>query len=318
MKRASRLIVFLFAIAISGACAINAAAQSDAPGTSSPFSGTPALSVTQASKPASSSPVENFIDNWLAMVTRIQSEQPVFITPIVTVTPRLEQEFRYDQFWQGNQHGIATDNFGGGKGIELIPYQNIEVILGIPAWIAHNGTPQQAHGDKKPDTDGWADETFLIKYRIVSADAEHGNYIVTAFMGFSAPTGDDGNSSRHGIFTPTIAMAKGFGDFDVQTTAGISLPDGGLQRLGMPLAWNTAFQYRIERYFWPEFEVNYTWWPNGEREGQTQVFLTPGLVIGRIPIHDRIGITAGLGYQVAVTDKPAYNHSVILTGRIPF
>jgi len=94
------------------------------------------------------------------------------------------------------------------------------------------------------NSDGWANETFLVKCRLLSANEEQGNYIVTAFMGFSAPTGDDSNSNRHGIFTPTIAAGKGFGNFDIQSTAGISLPDGGLQRLGMPLAWNTAFQYR--------------------------------------------------------------------------
>jgi hypothetical protein len=215
---------------------------------------------------------------------------------VVTVTPRLEEEFRYDQFWQAQPHGVATDNFGGGKGLELIPFQNVEVILGVPAWVAHNGTIQHATRTKKPATDGWADETFLIKYRILSANEENGDYIVTAFMGFGAPSGTAGNSNRHGIFTPTVALGKGFGDFDVQTTAGISLPDGGLQRLGMPLAWNTALQYRIFKIFWPEFEVSYTWWPNGEREGQTQVLLTPGLLIGRIPLHDRIGLTAGLGY----------------------
>lgn len=263
-------------------------------------------------------PIEDYFTNWFARVTQIQNEQPHWVTPLVTVTPRLEEEFRYDQFWQANPHGVATDNFGGGKGLELIPFQNTEVILGIPAWIAHNGTIQHPKGKEKPPSDGWADETFLIKYRLLSANEENGNYIVTAFMGFSAPTGDDGNSNRHGVFTPTIAAGKGFGDFDVQSTAGISLPDGGLQRLGMPLAWNTAFQYRVERYFWPEFEVNYTWWPNGEREGQTQVYLTPGLVIGRIPIHDRVGLTLGAGYQVAVTNHPQYHHAVVLSGRIPF
>lgn len=271
-----------------------------------------------ASNPSLASAVENYFLDWFPRVTRIQSEQPHWVTPLVTVTPRLEEEFRYDQFWQSMKHGVTTDNFGGGKGLELIPFQNVEIILGVPAWIAHNGTIQHAHGTKKPNSDGWADETFLVKYRILSANEESGNYILTAFMGFSAPTGDDGNSSRHGIFTPTIAAGKGFGNFDIQSTAGIALPDGGLQRLGMPLAWNTAFQYRIFRFFWPEFEVNYTYWPNGEREGETQVFLTPGLLIGRIPIHDRIGVTFGAGYQVAVTQHPAYNHAVIVSGRIPF
>jgi hypothetical protein len=81
---------------------------------------------------------------------------------------------------------------------------------------------------------------------------------------------------------------------------------------------NTAFQYRFFRYFWPEFEVNHTWWPNRNRAGLNQVFLTPGLPIGRIPIHERVGLTSGAGYQIAVTHQPTYNHAVIVTIRVPF
>ena len=260
----------------------------------------------------------DYFANWFPRVTKIQSEQPHWVTPLVTVTPRLEEELRYDQFWQANKLGAATDNFGGGKGLELIPFQNTEIILGIPAWIAHTG--HIVHGTpKKPvTTDGWADETFLVKYRILSANEEHGNYILTAFMGFSAPTGDDGNSAGHALFTPTIAGGKGFGDFDVQSTVGVTFPNGGEDRLGWPLAWNTAFQYRVFKYFWPEFETNYTWFAKGTRTGQSQLFLTPGILVGRIPIHDRIGMTIGTGFQVAVTTHPAYNHAVILSARIPF
>jgi hypothetical protein len=29
----------------------------------------------------------------------------------------------------------------------------------------------------------------------------------------------------------------------------------------------------------------------------------PGLIIGRIPIYERVGLTFGAGYQVAVTKK---------------
>jgi len=279
-----------------------------------------AQNVASGSAPSLAARVEDYFLDWFPRVTRIQSEQPRWVTPLVTATPRLEEEYRYDQFWQSQRHGVATDNFGGGKGLELIPFENVEIILGVPAWIEHNGTLRHANKKKKmePATDGWADETFLIKYRVASANEESGNYIVTGLLSLSAPTGDDGNSSRHGIFTPAIAFGKGFGDFDLQSTAGISLPDGGLQRLGMPVGWNTALQYHVFTFLWPEFEVNYTWWPNGEREGQTQVFLTPALMVGRIPIHDRIGLTLGAGYQIAVTRHPAYNHSVILSGRIPF
>ena len=34
--------------------------------------------------------------------------------------------------------------------------------------------------------------------------------------------------------------------------------------------------------------------------------------------NQRVGVTFGVGYQVAVTQEPAYNHNIILSGRIPF
>src|SRR5215469_3499602 len=262
--------------------------------------------------------IVQFVDDWQARATRIQSEQPRWVTPLVTVTPRLEQEFRYDQLWQANQNGRATDNFGGSKGLELIPFQNTEVILGVPPWIAHNGSIEEPTKKKKVPSDGWGDQTFLVKYRLLSANEETGNYIVTAFMGFSAPTGDDGNSAGHGLFTPTIAAGKGFGDFSVQSTLGVTFPSGGEDRLGWPMAWNTAFQYHVFKYFWPEVETNYTWFAKGERTGQNQLFLTPALLLGRFPIHGRLGLTFGAGYQVAVTKGRAYNNAVILSLRIPF
>jgi hypothetical protein len=271
-----------------------------------------------APAPRSANPIVEYFLDWFPRVSRIQSEQPHWATPLVTVSPRLLEQYRYDQFFQSQPHGTAIDNFGGSKGLELIPFQNTEVILGQPAWIAHNG--KLIHGTKNTvaPSDGWADETFLVKYRLLSANEEKGNYIMTAFMGFSAPTGDAANSNGHGIFTPTIAGGKGWGNFVVESTLGVSFPDGGEDRLGMPLAFNTAFQYNTLKYLWPEFEVNHTWWPNGERAGLNQVFLTPGLVVGQIPIHDRIGLAFGAGYQVAVTHQPTYNHSVILSGRVPF
>ena len=141
----------------------------------------------------------------------------------MTVTPRLEEEVRYDQLFQSSRNGLATDNFGGGKGMELIPFQNTEVIIGVPAFLKRN-MPR--------NTDGFADWPFLVKYRLLSANEEHGNYIVTAFMGFSVPTGSNVNGNGHALFTPTLAAGKGFGDFDVQSTVGVTFPNGGLGPAG--------------------------------------------------------------------------------------
>ena len=137
--------------------------------------------------------------------------------------------------------------------------------------------------------------------------------------GFSAPASDDGNSAGHGFFTPTtIAAGEGFGDFNVQSTLGITFPSGDDDRLGWPVVWNTAFQYHIFKYFWPEVETNYTWFAKGERTGQNQLFLTPTLLLGRFSIHGRLGLTFGAGFHVAVTKGRAYNHAVILSLRAPF
>jgi hypothetical protein len=65
-------------------------------------------------------------------------------------------------------------------------------------------------------------------------------------------------------------------------------------------------------------DVNYTYWPNGEHTGLNQVFLTPSFIIGRLPIWQRVGLTIGLGYQVAVSGKPTYNHNFIVSVRLPF
>jgi hypothetical protein len=255
------------------------------------------------------SAIEDYFINWFPRVTQIQSEQPHWVTPLVTVTPRLEEEYRYDQFFQSMRDGVWTNNFGGSKGVELIPFQNTEVIIGVPGYLNRN-MPKHS--------DGWADWPFLVKYRLLSANEENGNYIVTAFMGFTVPTGSNVNGNGHSLFTPTLAAGKGFGDFDAQSTVGVAFPSGGLDRLGMPLMWNTAFQYRVLKYFWPEFETNYTWQSYGMDTGHSTLYLTPGLLIGRIPIHDRIGLTFGGGVQVAVTNHRGYNHNVVLTARIPF
>ena len=59
-----------------------------------------------------------------------------------------------------------------------------------------------------------------FKYRLMSANEENGNYILTAFMGLSVPTGSEAFTENHYIVTPTIAFGKGWGDFDFQSTLG--------------------------------------------------------------------------------------------------
>lgn len=255
-------------------------------------------------------PRDGFVRSWLKRVAETQAEQPHWITPVVTVTPRLEQEYRYDISQQTQPNGtVILRNFGGSKGLELIPTERTEVIIGEPPFITRsvNGLP-----------DGYGDMSFLLKYRIFAANEERGNYIVTAFLGASVPTGSYTNGTRDATITPTMAAGKGWRSFDATTTLGAILPTGDTNFIGRQVVWNSAFQYRVMRKIWPEVEINSVFFSDGPNDGKKQSFLTPGLVLGKFPIWHRLSFTIGGGMQTAVTKFHTYNHKWILTVRFPF
>ena len=257
----------------------------------------------------------SFFSNWLANVSSTQEEQPHWMTPLVTVTPRLEQEYRFDYGHSDLPKGATLDNYGGGKGIEIIPSRNTEIIVGVPAYEVKD-IPH------KPNVSGLADENLLLKYRLLSANEEHGNYIVTAFLGTSLQTGGNAFTTNHTLVTPTIAAGKGWGDrqsgFDIQSTLGIAVPSGGLNTLGRPLTWNTALQGHVGK-FWPEIETSYTHWYDGALAGKSQMTVTYGATVGRFEIKDRVKAIVGVGYQIVQgTQVVNLNHATLATMRITF
>ena len=264
--------------------------------------------------------IVGYFENWFPRVEEAQATQPHWMTPLVTVTPRLEQEYRYDQYWEFRDNGSKLDISDAGKGLELIPTETNELLINPPAW-------QEKRAVAHPVA-GWLDDQFLVvKQRFISANEEQGNYILTGFLGITAPSGNTNFTNRAWIVTPTIAGGMGWGDFDIQATSGVAFPFRNQSTLGTSIATNVAFQYHLFEYFWPEFEVNHTYWADGnERGGKNQVLLTPGLILGRFVIHDRIKVIVGGGFQFAVSPKyvntseqtPAYNHSTILTARLTF
>src|ERR1700733_9153621 len=79
--------------------------------------------------------------SWLDMVSATQAAQPNWMTPLVPVTPRLEQELRADFYGQQNGtgsqgNGQHIDNYGGPGGfrVEFIPAYNVELIVAAPPY----------------------------------------------------------------------------------------------------------------------------------------------------------------------------------------
>jgi hypothetical protein len=263
---------------------------------------------------------ESFIDRYQARVTATQAEQPHWVTPLVTVTPRLEQELRTDFVHQYNPHGFAVWNYDNSKGVEFIPERHTEIIINMPPWFNRsNGEP-----------DGWGDLSFLAKGRIFARNEEHGDAIITAFLAASVPTGENGNGNCCAIVTPTLAVGKGFGQLDLVSTAGGSLPITNSKGLGHTITWNNTIQYRLAktglgRYVWPEWEFNSSFFEGGPNDGHASTFGTPGIIFGRVPLSHtadgkpgRLGLTFGAGEQIALTHFHTYNHATVLTVRLPF
>jgi hypothetical protein len=267
----------------------------------------------------STDPISDYFNTWFDRVEQTQAEQPHWMTPVATTTPRLEEEFRYDQYFEKLGNGGTLDSFGAGKGLELIPAEPIEVIIGVPPYI-EKSIPGKA------SVNGFNDwPVMLIKYRLLSANEQSGNYIVTAFLQGSAPTGIAALTQSTYLITPTIAGGFGFGDFDVQSTLGLSFPTDYSKETGDILAWNTTIQYHLWGVLWPELEMNDTFWLGGQRAGKHQVFLTPGVVLGRIPLAGRTKLSVGAGYQLAVAPNtirspltPQYRNNFILSIRVSF
>jgi hypothetical protein len=296
-----RVLFVLFLIAVAPVTAI---AQANA-------------SVQQS---ATESQSDSFFTRYQARVTATQSEQPHWITPLVTVTPRLEQELRTDFVHQYNPKGFAIWNYGNSKGLEFIPARRIEILINVPPYFYRtNGEPN-----------GWGDLSFNSKVRLFARPEEDGNYILTFYFAATVPTGNNGNGSCCATVTPTLGGGKGFGRWALESTLGGSLPITNSKGLGHTITWNNAIQYHLAktgaaRFVWPELEFNDSFFKGGADDGDTQLFGTPGIVFGRVPLRHtaggvpgRLGLTFGAGEQIALSHFHTYNHATVLTLRLPF
>jgi hypothetical protein len=246
--------------------------------------------------------------SWLERLSSTQAAQPHWMTPVATVTPRLEQEFRFDVLHEVTPSGDVT-NLDNGKGLELIPTRQTELLINLPPYLVH---------ENPATTDGWGDASFTMKYRFFSRNEEGGNAILTGFLAGSVPTGEYKNGSISAVVTPTLAGGKGWGWFDVQSTLGGTFPVNSINKLGRTILSNTAVQAHLLRKLWPEVEINSTAWEGGANDGKKQTLITPGLIFGRFPIHHRVAFVAGAGFQIAATHYQQYNHGFIGTLRVPF
>jgi hypothetical protein len=257
---------------------------------------------------------DNFFTRWEKRTTETQSKQPSWSVPLVAPYPMLIQVFRADFTRQVTPALTDTWNYGGSRGLNLIPGFNSEFDFYYPPYIQHN---------VKTAKDGFGDTGFLYKYRILSANENNGNYMLSAQLTATITTGSYSNGSTDASVSPTLLAGKGFGRFDVLSSGGGTLPTGDTVKLGRTVAWNTTAQYKISKYFFPEIEDNATYFFGGKNDGKMQNFLTPGITFSKFKFHpenptSRAAFAFGGGEQIATSHLHTYNHNLVFTARLLF
>ena len=269
-----------------------------------------------ASAPAAAETGESsFFTDWQKRAADAKEHQPHWASPLVTTTPTLGQQYRYDQAFINKPAGATLESYGYGKGLELIPSENTQLILGMPAY--------QEQETLTSKLTGFTDASLLLKYRLLAANEENGNFILTGFIATTLPTGGSAFTYGRPIPTATLAVGKGWGTrkqgFDIQSTLGYALADDTRKKTGQPVTWNMVFQAHVFEKLWPEIETHYTHFTDGPWSGKNQAVVTYGANVGRFDLTDKLHLTVGAGYQQTVSSFHATTDSGwIMTSRFAF
>jgi hypothetical protein len=257
---------------------------------------------------------DNFFAKWESRTSATQARQPSWPPPLISPYPMLIQVFRADFTRQITPALTSTWNYGASRGLNLIPGFKSEVDVYYAPYIQHN-TPKAK--------DGFGDVGFLYKYRILSKNEKDGNYMLSAQLTATIPTGSHSNGSPDSAVSPTLLSGKGFGKFNVISCLGGTLPTEETNKVGRSIAWNTTAQYHISKYVWPQLESNTTYFFAGKNDGKKQNFITPGIVFSKFKLRpsdetSRVGVAFGAGMQIATSQFHTYNHELAFTSRLVF
>lgn len=256
---------------------------------------------------------QSFRERFFAHNAAMAALQPTWPTPLVEPEPRLTQYYRFAFSNQYTSSGSRTVNYGNGRGGGIIGWNRMEFDVFPPGYIQHND-PGAA--------DGFGDTGLLMKLRLASAAAEHGNYIATLLLGRTFPTGSHTNGAETGAWNPAVAGGIGITRrIEAETSLGGLLPTGKIRDQGRSIAWNSLVQIHTSRSTWLELENNSLGFVGGPHDGQIQNFLTPaGYYLYRSrqwgPTHPAFMFAAGM--QIATSSFHTYNHNLIGEMRILF
>lgn len=237
--------------------------------------------------------------------------QPTWMTPLMQSDARLGQAVRIsisNQTLAGN-HVLV---YGNGRGISMIAGRRFQFDVNPPSFYRN-------HSATAPD--GFGNSSTQVKYRIVSGNAEHGNFAVSAVLYHAFGQRIQQNALESSFYAPYINAGKSFGRFAVIGNVGGFLPTSKIEKQGRAVEWNTTAQFHATAHTWFDIENNVAFFHAGPFDGMTQNFVTPAAFVSVRrkswnPEHAYLVFAAG--EQVATTRFNLWNHNLVTEMRIVY
>lgn len=237
--------------------------------------------------------------------------QPSWMGPLIQSDARLGQAVRIsvsDATFPGEQ----TLNYGDNHGVSLIVNRHFQFDLDPPSYFRNHSS---AHRD------GFGNAGAQMKWRIVSGNAEHGNYAISALIYHAFAPRVYQNQMLSSYYIPAVVAGRGFGRIAAITEVGGVLPTAKIAQQGRGIEWNTTAQVHSSARTWFEVEDNTLFNYAGPFDGKTQNFLTPAAFYSiprRMWKPDHATLVVGSGMQIATSSFHFYNHNLISEIRMAF
>jgi hypothetical protein len=237
--------------------------------------------------------------------------QPSWMTPLMQSDAKLGQAMRVSvaNYTMAGNHVL---NYGNGRGISMIAGRRFQIDMNPPSFFRN-------HSSSAPD--GFGNAATQVKYRIVSGNAAHGNFAVSALLYHAFAPRIQQNMLATSYYAPYVNVGKGFGRFAVISNIGGFLPTGKISEQGRAVEWNTTAQFHATAHTWFDIENETAFFHAGPFDGLTQSFVTPSAFVSIRrkswkPEHAYFVLAAG--EQISATSFHLWNHNVVTEMRVVY
>ncbi len=237
--------------------------------------------------------------------------QPTWMGPLIQSDARIGQTLKLAI---GNLDfpPLQSTIYGNNKGVSVIVDHRFQLEVDPPAYFRNHSSTHK---------DGFGNLGTVVKWRMASGNADHGNFAVTAVMyhGYAPRTYQ--NQLLSSYYVPSIAAGKGVGHFAFLTTVGGLLPTAKIAQQGRAIDWNFTAQVHARPHVWFDVENNASFFLAGPFDGKMQNLMTPAAFYmvrrkGWKPEHAAVVFDCGM--QIATSSFHVYNHNLVSEMRILF